>query len=96
MDGEIRQEKPPAARPRDRSRSELMKLRESLPPGSKEQMIAAKRVELSDAQHDNTDSWKGEYFGRDMREDFARADWKRVSTASFPLPPRMPKRITCS
>jgi GGDEF domain-containing protein len=69
MDGEMRQEGVQAAKPRDRSRSELLKLRESLPPGSKEQLIASKRVELSDAQHDNTGSWKGEYFGRDIRED---------------------------
>jgi GGDEF domain-containing protein len=69
MDGEIRQEKPVSAPARDRSRSELLQLRESLPAGSKERQIADKRLELSDAQHDNTGSWKGEYFGRDMRED---------------------------
>ncbi len=87
MDGEIRQEKAVSAALRDRSRSELLKLRESLPADSKERQVMDKRLELSDAQHDNTGSWKGEYFGRDMREDFvargleAGADGKLPTSA---------------
>jgi len=69
MDGEFRSEKVPAARPRDRSRAELVNSREQAATGTKERLIQDKRLELFDAQHDNTGSWKGEYFARDMRED---------------------------
>ncbi|MCE9586593.1 diguanylate cyclase [Candidatus Uhrbacteria bacterium] len=71
MDGEIRQEKPAAPRQRDRSRSELLKLRDELSPESKKRKIMDGRIELFDAQHDNTGSWKGDYFGRDMVEDLS-------------------------
>lgn len=87
MDGEIRQEKPVVSRPRDRSRSELLKLREALPPGSKEQLIADKRIELADAQHDNTGSWKGEYFARDMREDFLARGLESGPDGKLPVNP---------
>ena len=72
MDGEIRQEKPAALRQRDRSRSELVRLRDELPPESKKRKIMDGRLELFDAQHDNTGSWKGDYFGRDMVEDLTK------------------------
>jgi GGDEF domain-containing protein len=68
MDGEIRQEQKTVAAKRDNSISELVSMRETLPDGSKERQIVDKRIELSKAQHDNTGSWKGEYFGRDIRD----------------------------
>lgn len=68
MDGEIRQEQKSVAGKRDNSVSELLALRETMQAGSKEQQIVDKRIELSKAQHDNTGSWKGEYFARDIRD----------------------------
>lgn len=74
-------------RPRDRSRSELIQLRDSLPEESKERKIAEKRIELSDAQHDNTSSWKGEYFVRDMREDILKRGLEAGPDGKIPASP---------
>lgn len=76
MDGEIRQEKPAAPRKRDRSRTELLSLRDELPPESKKRKIMDGRLELFDAQHDNTASWKGEYFARDMVQDLTKRSFE--------------------
>ncbi len=43
---------------------------EELPKAMRSVEIAKKRIELFNAQHDNTGVWKGEYFGRDLRKSF--------------------------
>lgn len=87
MDGEKRKEKTEVSRPRDRSRSELIALRDSLPAESKERQIAEKRIELADAQHDNTGSWKGEYFARDLYEEFAKRGLEAGPDGKLPANP---------
>lgn len=87
MNGEKRKEKMEVSRPRDRSRSELVALRDSLPAESKERQIAEKRIELTDAQHDNTGSWKGEYFARDLQEDFLKRGLEAGPDGKLPVNP---------
>jgi len=85
MDGGSYQEKATALRPLDRSRRELVSLLEQTPPGSKQSEIARRRIELFDAQHDNTGSWKGEYFGRDMGDDLRERGFELDADGVLPV-----------
>lgn len=87
MDGSKQHESVTTLRPLDRSRRELVASLELFPEGSKKRKMTERQLELFDAQHDNTGSWKSEYFGRDMREDLKTRGLELGADGKLPVSP---------